>query len=63
MTGNVIKHAVTPKRPSRQRAKKSQKARQMIRFMKNIVYKIPPGGTAKPLVAHSLYIKRVTVTS
>ena len=30
-----------------------QKACQVIRFMKNIVYKIPPGG-AKPLVAHSL---------
>ena len=48
MTGNVIKHAVTPKRPSRQSTKKFQKARQMIRFMKNIVYKIPPGGQQNP---------------
>ena len=33
----------------------------MIRFMKNIVYKIPPGG-AKPLVTHSLLVVKIMVS-
>ena len=31
-----------------------QKARKMLYFKKNIVYKVPPWGGAKPLVAHGL---------
>ena len=40
--------AITPKRPSPQRANMFQKARYMIRFMKNIVCRIISGGEQNP---------------
>ena len=53
--GNVIQHAVTSIIPGAQGVNMSQNVSYELYFQKNMVYKIAPGGGAKPLLAHGLF--------